>query len=121
MRPDKALLKLLKEVVKLELVEAERRKKRLSKYVLPASRFYKIYFPQLKYGVMHEEIVKVLWDENKSPDKAEIITRCKYDRNAHYKYMMTRQEGKWLIKDYAYTCALCRGKGCDRCKDGWIK
>ena len=121
MRPEEALLKFLKEDLKLELDAAEKREKRLSKYVLPGSRFYKIYFPQLKYGEMHEDIMKVVWNEEKSPDRAEIITRCKYDRNAQYKYLMARKEGNWLIKDYAYTCAICRGKGCDRCKDGWIK
>ena len=33
-------------------------------------------------------------------------------------YSRRREEGKWLISDYVYTCAVCKGEGCEHCKDG---
>lgn len=54
------------------------------------------------------------------PDKAEVITRSKYIKGKYTRYTMTKREGKWLISDYAHNCWICKGKGCEYCKDGWI-
>jgi len=118
--PDKALKKFLEEVVKCELAQLKIREKKLDKYTHPKTKFYKKFFPKPKYGKTHEDIVKVVHDIEKSPEKAEVITRCKYDKLKYCRYIMTKREGKWLMSDYGESCAVCEGEGCEDCNDGWI-
>ena len=118
--PDKALKKFLAHVVKCELEQQKNNEKKLEKHIFPNSRFYKNYFLQPQCDEIPEEIVKVVRDIEKSPDKAEVITRYKYTEGTYFRYTMKWCEEKWLISDYAFTCWLCKGEGCGYCKDGWL-
>lgn len=118
--PDKALEKFLEDVVKCELAQQKNNEKNLKKHIFSNSRFLKNYFPQLQSDEILEEIVKVVRDIKKSPDKAEVITRYKYTEGKYFRYTMKLREEKWLISDYAFTCWICNGEGCGYCKDVWL-
>ncbi len=118
--PVKALKKFLEDVVKCELAQQKNNEKNLKKHIFPNSRFYKNYFLLPQCDEIIEEIVKVVRDIEKSPDKAEVIIRYKYTEGTYFRYTMKLCEEKWLISDYAFTCWICNGESCGYCKDGWI-
>lgn len=117
----KTLLDFLKEEAKSSSSGIRKEKNKLKKYILTGSKFYKDYFPDQKHQEIYEDIVKIIKDKDKELNKADIITRDRIDKTVYRKYTLVQSKGKRLISDMVLQCRICKGKGCERCKDGWVK